>query len=284
MRCGFLGRDWVPGLRLRWQLLQGPVVRSAPAPCPRWNCAWKPAAATRGRRRSARGGDADLPPVARHWYRRRATWHRPAAAPRRSASSFTIARLRLRPARRRGASTGSLTRPCRAAGAAPRPHAGLRRSRSVRYDHATAPASGCSGCHEAGSDLAAHRWTLTRRGRAGDRDVHMGSGTVADRGGDTRPPGISSLACRPARRRSCAARRAARSTTSIRRTAASVTKSRRRCRDRARPARLRVEVELPALLRKPRDTVDVLPLPRFAELPSREAVAVDPRVSTVGTR
>lgn len=64
------------------------------------------------------------------------------------------------------------------------------------YDHALAPANGCSSCHEAGSDLVGTPWTLNAPGATQvAAQCGRGSGTVADRGGDTRPVGIATLAC-----------------------------------------------------------------------------------------
>jgi hypothetical protein len=64
------------------------------------------------------------------------------------------------------------------------------------YDHALAPATGCASCHEAGSDLVASPWTLNAPGATQlAAQCGLGSGTVADRGGDTRPVGVTSLAC-----------------------------------------------------------------------------------------
>jgi hypothetical protein len=62
------------------------------------------------------------------------------------------------------------------------------------YDHAQAPTTGCASCHEAGSDLVGSPWTgpgsTTVSATCG-----MGAGSVADRGGDTRPVGLASLPC-----------------------------------------------------------------------------------------
>jgi hypothetical protein len=64
------------------------------------------------------------------------------------------------------------------------------------YDHALAPATGCSSCHEAGSDLVGTPWTLNAPGANQlAAQCGRGGGTVADRGGNTRPIGITSLAC-----------------------------------------------------------------------------------------
>ncbi len=64
------------------------------------------------------------------------------------------------------------------------------------YDHALAPATGCASCHEAGSDLVGTPWTLNAAGAVpASAQCGRGAGTVADRGGDTRPVGIASLAC-----------------------------------------------------------------------------------------
>jgi hypothetical protein len=64
------------------------------------------------------------------------------------------------------------------------------------YDHALAPSTGCASCHEAGSDLVGTPWTLDATGAAQTSAMcNMGFGQVADRGGDTRPVGIATLAC-----------------------------------------------------------------------------------------
>jgi hypothetical protein len=64
------------------------------------------------------------------------------------------------------------------------------------YDHALAPATGCSACHEAGSDLVGTPWTLNAPGATqATAQCTRGGGSIADRGGDTRPVGISSLPC-----------------------------------------------------------------------------------------
>jgi hypothetical protein len=64
------------------------------------------------------------------------------------------------------------------------------------YDHASAPNTACSSCHEAGSDLVGTPWTLNATGATNlSATCAMGGGSVADRGGDTRPVGLSSLAC-----------------------------------------------------------------------------------------
>lgn len=61
------------------------------------------------------------------------------------------------------------------------------------YDHAQAPATGCASCHEAGSDLVATPWTPG----AGmvTASCTRGGGMILSSGGDTRPVGLSSLAC-----------------------------------------------------------------------------------------
>lgn len=64
------------------------------------------------------------------------------------------------------------------------------------YDHASAPVTGCAACHEAGSDLVGTRWALNAPGAAQTTaQCGRGGGTIADRGGDTRPIGIAALPC-----------------------------------------------------------------------------------------
>src|SRR5205823_13590172 len=64
------------------------------------------------------------------------------------------------------------------------------------YDHALAPSTGCAACHEAGSDLVGSAWALNASGAASvSPQCVRGVGTIADRGGDTRPIGVASLAC-----------------------------------------------------------------------------------------
>jgi hypothetical protein len=64
------------------------------------------------------------------------------------------------------------------------------------YDHSQAPATGCASCHEAGSDLVGTPWTLNAPGAVMvNATCGMGSGSIADRGGDTRPVGVASLPC-----------------------------------------------------------------------------------------
>ncbi|MDP1920442.1 MAG: hypothetical protein Q8L14_29630 [Myxococcales bacterium] len=68
--------------------------------------------------------------------------------------------------------------------------------RAFGYDHALAPVNGCSSCHEAGSDLVGTSWSLNAPGATQvAAQCARGSGTVFDRGGDTRPVGIATLAC-----------------------------------------------------------------------------------------
>lgn len=64
------------------------------------------------------------------------------------------------------------------------------------YDHALAPATGCASCHEAGSNLVGSPWVLNAPGSTlVAAQCGRGGGTVFDRGGDTRPIGITALAC-----------------------------------------------------------------------------------------
>jgi hypothetical protein len=66
------------------------------------------------------------------------------------------------------------------------------------YDHSGAPTGACSACHEAGSDLVGSPWVLNAPGAVMvAATCAKGSGTIADRGGDTRPVGLSSLSCIP---------------------------------------------------------------------------------------
>jgi nitrate/TMAO reductase-like tetraheme cytochrome c subunit len=64
------------------------------------------------------------------------------------------------------------------------------------YDHSGAPSSGCASCHEAGSDLLGTPWTLNAPNAAmTSATCNEGGGAILDRGGDTRPVGVASLAC-----------------------------------------------------------------------------------------
>jgi hypothetical protein len=63
------------------------------------------------------------------------------------------------------------------------------------YDHALAPETGCSACHEAGSNLVGSPWTLDAGAVPVAAQCGQGGGMIADRGGDTRPIGIANLAC-----------------------------------------------------------------------------------------
>ncbi len=63
------------------------------------------------------------------------------------------------------------------------------------YDHALAPSTGCAACHEAGSDLVGSPWTPDPAATQLAAQCGRGGGTIADRGGDTRPVGLTSLAC-----------------------------------------------------------------------------------------
>ncbi|MFT3839053.1 MAG: hypothetical protein QM723_18880 [Myxococcaceae bacterium] len=63
------------------------------------------------------------------------------------------------------------------------------------YDHSGAPNGSCSGCHEAGSNLVGTPWALNAPGAVMvAATCGEGSGSIADRGGDTRPIGAS-LGC-----------------------------------------------------------------------------------------
>lgn len=67
--------------------------------------------------------------------------------------------------------------------------------RAFGYDHALAPATGCSSCHEAGSDLVGTSWTQGSAMVAAS--CARGSGSIAASGGDTRPIDFTgSLPCR----------------------------------------------------------------------------------------
>ncbi|MDP1825906.1 MAG: hypothetical protein Q8L48_21765 [Archangium sp.] len=131
-------------------------------------------------------------PAAPNWRRAGAA----AAPPTISVGGFTIGEPPAPNATTLQAGLNNLAHPA-VSGSCTTCHATASGGRGAHgYDHALAPATGCASCHEAGSDLVGSPWTLNAPGAAQlPAQCGLGSGTVADRGGDTRPVGITSLAC-----------------------------------------------------------------------------------------
>jgi hypothetical protein len=67
---------------------------------------------------------------------------------------------------------------------------------AIGYDHVLAPSTGCSACHEAGSNLVGTAWQLNAPGAVSTpASCSKGNGSIADRAGDTRAVGVTSIAC-----------------------------------------------------------------------------------------